>query len=140
MSRRNLQSYSFNCAFIIFLLGLNEFVRSMLQQRWRRPRKRHLGEFTLSQTLSRLFLLVQYVKCGPIFSWILKDCIIIIIIIISYNNNNNVDVANSQLHEDQACWHLFVRRSCCFWTWLSPQGTDSLACICKLVDPRLWSY
>ena len=40
--------------------------------------------------------------------------IIIIIIIISYNNNNNVDVANSQLHEDQACWHLFVRRSCCF--------------------------
>ena len=39
------------------------------QQRRRRLRKRHLkSEFALLQTLSRLFKLVQFVKCWPIFS------------------------------------------------------------------------
>ena len=38
------------------------------QQRRRRLRKRHVkSEFALLQTLSRLFLLVQFVKCWQIF-------------------------------------------------------------------------
>ena len=43
--------------------------RDVKQQRRRRLRKRHLkSEFALLQTLSRLFQLVQFVKCWPIFS------------------------------------------------------------------------
>ena len=44
--------------------------RDVKQQRRRRLRKRHLkSEFALQlQTLSRLFQLVQFVKCWPVFS------------------------------------------------------------------------
>ena len=51
--------------------------RELTQQRWRQLRKRHLkSEFALLQTLSRLFQLVQFVKCWQIFwSRILKYCI-----------------------------------------------------------------
>ena len=42
--------------------------RDVKQKRRRRLRKRHLkSEFALLQTLSRLFKLVQFVKCWPIF-------------------------------------------------------------------------
>ena len=50
--------------------GLRVLVsRELNQQRRRRLRKRHLwtGEFALPQTLSRLFHLVQFVKCWQIF-------------------------------------------------------------------------
>ena len=42
--------------------------RDVKQQRWRRLRKRHLklSAFALLQTLSRLFQLVQFVKCWQI--------------------------------------------------------------------------
>ena len=43
-------------------------IRELKEQRGRRLRKRHLkNEFTLLQTLSRLFRLVQFVKCWHIF-------------------------------------------------------------------------
>ena len=42
--------------------------RKFTQQRRRRLQKRHLkSEFTLLQTLSRLFHLVQYVECWQFF-------------------------------------------------------------------------
>ena len=49
--------------------GLRVLVsRELNQQRRRRLRKRHLwSEFALHQTLSRLFHLVQFVKCWQIF-------------------------------------------------------------------------
>ena len=44
------------------------FFSELKQQRRRRLRKRHLkSEFTLPQTLSRLFQLVQFVKCWQFF-------------------------------------------------------------------------
>ena len=48
----------------------SSYSRELKQQRWRRLRlrKRHLwSEFALPQTLSRLFHLVQFVKCWHIF-------------------------------------------------------------------------
>ena len=44
------------------------YSRDLKYQPWRRLRKRHLKkEFALLQTLSRLFQLVQFVKCWQIF-------------------------------------------------------------------------
>ena len=43
-------------------------IRDFKQQRWRRLAKRHLkSEFALLETLSRLFHVVQFVKCWQIF-------------------------------------------------------------------------
>ena len=54
---------------IAFFFDVLVTVRVDKQQRRRRLRKRHLkSEFALPQTLSRLFHLVQFVKCWQFFS------------------------------------------------------------------------
>ena len=49
-------------------VAVHTVARELEQQTWRLLRKRHLKkEFALLQTLSRLFQLVQFVKCWQIF-------------------------------------------------------------------------
>ena len=65
---------------VFYTLQRNKcIIRELKHQRRRQLRKRSLkSEFALLQTLSRLFYLVQFVKCGRIFlklnsKWILNS-------------------------------------------------------------------